>query len=275
MKKKWPDELGPALNNNFLRQLIDKVIPYSETSVIAILIQVLCAFGNVVGLSPFLRIGADIHRPILFIAIVGNSAKARKGSSWAIVRLLFSLVAELWSKERQITGLSSSEGLIELVRDPREPRNGNDEGDSGVLDKRLFIQESEFTSIIKNFGRTNNKLSETLRNAWDGYKLQNVTKTNPMTATNPTISIAAHVTESDLSRHLNENEMANGFGNRFQWYVSKRSKKIPSPKAMDAEYFQDEAKLLKEIIEHSSNIKEVKKSSEAEALWKHSYSRPD
>lgn len=259
MKKKWPDELGPALyNNEFLDQFITKVIPDTEASVVALVAQFLCAFGNAVGPKPYLQIGSDFHRANLFVNIVGNSSKARKGTSWSIIKLLVSNAEKEWFENCHATGLSSGEGLIERIRDPRVIKTRKEAiDDPGIKDKRLFIQESEFTSILKNFGRSHNKLSEILRNAWDCNTLQNLTRHDSLICKNPYISIVAHVTEADLQLMNNTAEIGNGFGNRFLWFVSKRSKLISFPRALDVEYFRNEIAELTDTIYECSKMEEI------------------
>jgi hypothetical protein len=60
--------------------------------------------------------GARGIYPNLFAVMVGDSAKARKGSSWSRVEALFAPFED-WRKRVQ-TGLSTGEGLIAAVRDP-------------------------------------------------------------------------------------------------------------------------------------------------------------
>jgi putative DNA primase/helicase len=79
------------------------------------------------------------------------------------------------------SGLSSGEGLIYHVRDPKF---GDDDPtvviDAGVTDKRLLWIESDFSSVLKHFGREHNILSNVLRDAWDGKDvLRTLTKTRP------------------------------------------------------------------------------------------------
>ena len=50
------------------------------------------------------------------MAIVGDTAKARKGTSWGHVRRLMSVADVEWTANRIFSGLSSGEGLIWQVR---------------------------------------------------------------------------------------------------------------------------------------------------------------
>jgi hypothetical protein len=55
----------------------------------------------------------------LFAALVGASAKGRKGQSWSTPRHIFSEIDGPWAGNCVKSGLSSGEGLIYHVRDRR------------------------------------------------------------------------------------------------------------------------------------------------------------
>jgi Protein of unknown function (DUF3987) len=75
--------------------------------------------------------------------------------------------------------------------------------------------------------RHGNTLSQLIRKAWDGDKLSTLTKTSPLTATNPHISVIGHITEIELKARLTRTDAANGFANRFLFVLVKRSQKLP------------------------------------------------
>jgi hypothetical protein len=83
-------------------------------------------------------------------------------------------------------------------------------------------------------GREGNTLSPIIRQAWDGDRLRTLTKNNPTRATGAHVSIIGHITKSELLRHLNETEAANGFANRFLWLMVRRSKELPFGGEWDA-----------------------------------------
>ena len=80
-------------------------------------------------------------------------------------------------------------------------------------------------------GREGNSLSGVLRDAWDGLTLAPMTKANRVKATDPHIGIVGHVTKDELLRNLTDTETVNGFGNRFCWFLVRRSKELPFPSA--------------------------------------------
>jgi len=98
-------------------KIADTIDPHSESDPVATLINVLVAFGNVVGAGPHFLVDKTRHHMNLFVVQVGKSSKARKGLAWSTPRYLFQEVDTGWGKTRIQGGLSSGEGLIYAVRD--------------------------------------------------------------------------------------------------------------------------------------------------------------
>jgi Protein of unknown function (DUF3987) len=180
--------------------------------------------GAALGRGPYYVADGARHGVNLFTGIVGESSKSRKGTAWGRVQTVLIEAADAGFGDRIEAGLSTGEGLINLVRDPRE----DDDDDLGVCDKRLLIVHSEFSSPLKMMRRGGNNLSEIIREAWDGGRLRVATKNSPLKATDPHISIIGHITRDELVERMNETDAANGFGNRFLWVRARRSKSLPS-----------------------------------------------
>lgn len=190
--------------------------PDTEADPVAILVQLLVAFGSVVGRGPRLEIGSHQHHANLFAVIVGKSSKARKGTSW---RNAFALIAPAdadWSRHRVKDGLSSGEGLIHAVRDATDE-------DPGEPDKRLLVVETELARPLKIARRKENTLSTVLRTAYDQGNISTLTR-QPYGATDAHISVIAHITEEELRREMDQGEFFNGYANRIVWIHAERSK---------------------------------------------------
>jgi hypothetical protein len=74
--------------------------PHTEAQPEAILLQLLAAFGNVLGAGPHCMVGATRHTLNFFVVLVGESSKARKGTSRNQVAHLFRrdpAASELWN----------------------------------------------------------------------------------------------------------------------------------------------------------------------------------
>ncbi len=126
-------------------------------------------------------------------------------------------------------GLSSGEGLIYAVRDPRmgEDAEGNPMIiDAGAEDKRLMVVEGEFAGPLRTMTREGNTLSVLIRQGWDGVKLATLTKNSPLKATDTHISVIGHITRTEILRLLSETDSHNGFANRLLWLLVRRSKAL-------------------------------------------------
>lgn len=226
----WPT-MDEAAYYGLAGDVVSAVAPHSEADPVALLVQFLCAFGNVIGRAPFYRIEADKHHANLFAALVGQTSKARKGTSWGRAISIVRVVDQTWCDDRVKSGLSSGEGLINEVRDPRMEWDKKEQCevvvDNGVEDKRLMIIEPEFAGVLAVAERHGNNLSPIIRKAWDGGILSTMTKASPLKATDAHISIVAHVTVDELRSRLTRTDIANGFANRFIYMLVRRSKELP------------------------------------------------
>ena len=215
----WPAPPDPAAYHGLAGAIVERLAPNTEADPVAILTQLLVACGAMIGHQAFFQVEATRHHPNEFVLLVGDTAKARKGSSFDhVARLLTDAHPSFPS--RLTTGLSSGEGLIWAVRDPQEQ-------DPGAQDKRLLVVEPEFASVLKATSREISTLSPTLRSAWDGRPLALLTRTAPATATSAHIAIIGHITQTELARHTTTVELANGFLNRFLICACRRVRLLP------------------------------------------------
>jgi hypothetical protein len=258
----WPRPLSEEAHYGLAGEVVRTIEPHTESDPAALLIQLLVAFGNVIDRGPYWQAEADRHALNLFAVLVGVTSKARKGSSWAHIRNLMSGSDELWGNHSIQTGLSSGEGLIYAVRDPRAD-------DPGPLDKRLLVVESEFSSTLRMISRDGNTLSPVVRQAWDGGILQIMTKQFPLVATNAHVSIIGHITRDELRRELTRVDAANGFGNRFLWVCARRSKTLPDGGRVPQSDFDRLADQLKNAVKYGISLGdcEIRRTEEAKILW--------
>ena len=238
----WPDPPEPCAYHGPAGDVVRAIEPHSEADPVALLVQLLVAFGSVINRGPHFVVEADSHHMNLFTVLIGRTSKGRKGTAWGHIRNLFRAVDGHWTENRVLSGLSSGEGLIWQVRDPIEKhqpvREGTGKGsrivsyedvvsDQGEDDKRCLIIEAEFASPLKVIGRQGNTLSPIMRQAWDSGVLRTLTKNSPAGATGAHVSIIGHATRDELRRLIAKTELANGFANRFVWLCVRRSKCLP------------------------------------------------
>ena len=264
----WPQPLGRAAYHGIVGNLVDAIEPHTEADPAALLVQLLTALGSVLGRTGYFLVEAEQHYPNLYCTVVGDTSKARKGTSWNHVLRILKEVALEWADNRIVSGLSSGEGLIVQVRDPVD---GADGGHQGVADKRLLVVEGEFANALKVLQRSGNTLSPVIRNAWDRGDLNTLVKNDPARATDAHISIIGHITREELLRHLEETEAANGFGNRFLWVCATRSKLLPEGGQVDEQTLQPLIDQLNAAVEAAISIERVQFSEEARQLWHRVY----
>lgn len=222
--------MDEAAYRGIFGEIVKTIEPHTEADPVALLLSVLTSFGNAHGRRGYMEVSGTRHHGNLFVGVVGDTARARKGTSWSPVKNIFGTADPDWTQNRIVSGLSSGEGLINVVRDPvvgKDEDGGEKVIDEGVEDKRLLVAEGELSQGLKVLRREGNTLSPILRNAWDGSDLATLTKASPLKATAPHISILGHITSTELLKHMVESEAANGFGNRFLWACVRRSKKLP------------------------------------------------
>jgi hypothetical protein len=147
----WP-QIDEAAFQGLAGEAVKAIEPHSEADPVALLMQFLTLAGNLIGRTAYYRVEDDRHHANLFAVLVGESSKARKGTSMGRVRSVAKIADQGWSDDRLKGGLSSGEGLINEVRDERrewDRKAGREEiVDPGVADKRLMIVEAEFASAL-------------------------------------------------------------------------------------------------------------------------------
>ena len=183
--------------------------PHSEAHPAAILLQLLAAFGNAVGPAPHCMVDATRHGLNLFVVLVGESSKARKGTSWNQIRRLFTEVDRPWVAERVTTARLTPAALIYALRD-QQP----------ATDRRLLALSEEFAAVLHSLRQARGHLSPLLRCAWDSGDLRSLDGLHPIQATGTHISMIAHITQRELAENLHPTEAHNGFANRCLWTAS-------------------------------------------------------
>lgn len=235
---RWP-KLDPHALYGPIGEYVRRVDPETEADPVAVALQAMAGFGNLIGRGPHYVVGTTKHFTVLNVMVVGDTAVGRKGTSGDVAEHLLEKIDPSWAATRCRNGLVSGEGLIHQVRDPTHRKPTKEEirrgafpsdlilDDEGVQDKRLFVVETEFARALKAMGRDTNTLSEVIRQTFDGKTLSNMAKNSGNIATGAHVSIIGHITRADVRKFLSETDMLNGFGNRFLWIAARRSKLLP------------------------------------------------
>lgn len=258
----WP-LLDPAALYGLAGDVVRTIEPHSEADPAALLVSFLAGYGSAVNAGPHAVADGAHHPPRLHVVVVGDTAKARKGTSWRRVRRPLALADAGWA-DRIVGGLSSGEGLIQAVADPTEDKDGNPVG--GVADKRLLVVEEEFSRVLTVARRESNILSAVLRQAWDDGRLCTMTRA-PLVATGAHVSVLGHITVAELRSKLTEVDQANGFANRHLWVCARRSKLLPNGGGdRDEDYIPLAARISARLMEARKRGLLVR-TPDADARW--------
>jgi hypothetical protein len=254
-------------------EFVRVIEPDTEADPGAILLHFLVAFGVYVGRGPHYEVEDTEHHSTLSVVFVGETAKARKGTARNRALRPFAALSD-W--KREISGLSTGEGLINEIRDAsegkkRRNKNGEEvvEVDPGVTDKRLLVVEPEFARVLRvSAGRDGNTLSAVVRELWDYGSARTLTKNTPVCTTGAHVAIVGHITEDELRAELTTTDIANGFANRFLFVAVRRSKQLPfGGERTDAAAVQVFAKRLRELAQTAKVRQRMGMASAARDIW--------
>jgi hypothetical protein len=284
--KEWPQLDSKALAG-IAGEFVALATKNSEADPVAVLATFLAHFGIECGPNPHIMVGDDKHYARLFASVVGDTSKARKGTSAQPVVRLFSKLSSLsslnssneniiYAPARTSPGpLSSGEGLIYAVRDPVKSWDvkigAYKIADPGIDDKRLFVLDQELASALQCTKREGNTLSTILRGLWDSGNVDPLTKTSKICTTGSHLGIVTHITIAELTRLLPETELLSGFSNRFVWIVARRAKMVPMPTPMPDAKLERIAEKICTLVAQAQKLGRVELSLQAQEFWKGVY----
>lgn len=280
--RQWPAPLAEAAYYGLAGAFVRLVEPHTEADSAALMFQFLAAMGSIIGRGPHYCAGADRHYTNLYVVLVGNSSKARKGTSWSEVHRICRLTDIAWTKTRVLSGLTSGEGLIHAVRDEilesvaiKEKGRVIDRQeqiiDLGEKDKRLLCVESELAQTLQCAVREGSTLSPVIRQAWDGIALRVLAKSAKASCAEPHISIIGHITNAELQILLTTSDAANGFANRFLWVGAARSKLLPFGGELDLDALSILGRRAREAVTFARTVEAIGWSQSAARLWEEFY----
>jgi hypothetical protein len=275
--------LGTDAYHGFIGEYLKAIGPLTEATHPCLLGNLIPALCTRIGPDIF-TYGGDKEPPKVFVAIVGPTARGRKGTGWTPSRELMRKTAhDFWVKGLQpANGLSSGEGLIAKVADKRTWNEETKDWDIEEQEKRLLVLEPEFSKVLKQNRRDANILSEIIRQAYDGPDLSVLTKV-PLGARGTHINILGHITPDELRRRLTDLEIANGFANRFLWLAVKSGTWIVQPEPIPSKVLDPLAERLKDIFKFTDTLQKplpnailppavwVEMDGETKVLWAKEY----
>lgn len=257
---------GPAFDT-WPGGLVDSLAPYTEADPAGLLMTLLTYAGAAMTVGPHIHLGNTNHPARLNTGLIGATSKARKGTADAVISPLIEKADSEFFRTRVTGGFGSGEAVIDAVRD------GDDNGDTGSRDKRLLVREPEFSRLLKVANRQGSTLSEIVREAWDGGVLQVRSRSATSVATGAHVCMIAHVTVEGLRRHLNDEDVANGFANRMLYIAVGRAQLLPHGAEVPAAIVKDAGKELGALIRHARTRGRVRWSDDARGAWEVFYRR--
>ena len=277
----WPDPLDDRALHGLIGDIIRAVEPHSEADRAALLAHCLSGIGVMLGAGIHAVTGDAPHPARINTVVVGATSKGRKGSAARPIERIL-IAADPSFRDRISEGLSSGEGVIWQVRDPifkyERVGKGADrhsemvEVDPGIADKRLWLIESEFATVLRMVEREGNTLSAIARRFWDSGNVKSLTKNSPAATTGANVAITGHVSKEELTRYLTRTELANGFANRFLWVASRRARELPDGGAVPQHTISALAAQLHEVLEWCEGSQWVIHRDEAAtAIWRTVY----
>jgi hypothetical protein len=254
--------LGEAALHRPAGLAVRTIAPHTEAHPAAILLQLLAAFGNLVSRGPHCMVDATRHGLNLFVVLVGDSSKARKGTSWSQIARLFAEVDRPWLATCVTSARLTASGLVYALRDQQPP-----------TDRRLLALSEEFASILYALKRAKGHLSPLLRSAWDSGDLLSLDMHQQLLATGTHISLIAHITQRELAQSLHRTEAHNGFANRCLWTWVERNNCLPEGGNLSAKDLSAVARELRRALDWATAKPEIlfHRDAAARELWQDCY----
>lgn len=280
----WPKPLRPEAFHGPIGIAVREVERHTEADPAGILLSLLTSLGSSVGRGPHIEAGG-FHHLNEYVCLVGESSHARKGTGWTVASRIMRQIDKEWVDENIQAGISTGEGLINLVHDEITKEVWSEEdGDyrteriaGEIQDKRVHFWVSELGSVLQVMSRPGATLPATLREAWDGGKLGNINKSSPLTATNAHISIVSAITIAELMYLIGESDVVNGFANRFLWCLVRKQRNLPHGGGIpNSKAFERAIGTLKANISYARDqVRQVAREQDSYPYWEKLYNSFD
>lgn len=255
----WP-ELDARALHGIAGDVVASVSGRTEADPAGLLLATLTFAGASIGRGPHSVADATEHPARLFTVLVGATAGGRKGTVSAVVRRFMDHADEPFMADRVLGGFGSGEAVVDAVRDPNE-------NDPGAPDNRLLVHENEFGRVLRVASREGSTLSQTIRDAWDGARLQARSRTRTSVASVASVALLGHITPDELRRQLGAAEVAAGTGNRILFALVRRAAILPDGGNLDDREVARLGHELGERIRAARRVGILRRDAEASEMW--------
>jgi hypothetical protein len=258
----WPTLDDTALHG-IAGEIVRAIAPHTEADPAALLITALTMAGASIGRGPHALADGAQHPGRLWTLIVGNTAKARKGTSLKQVRRVFERADPTFVRDRILGGFSSGEAVIDAV-------STNEPG----ADHRLLVVEPEYARVLAVCRREGVTLSPIMRDGWDGERLQVRTRNRThgtAVADGAHVAMLGHITTEELRAKLDETEQANGYANRHLFILARRAQLLPAGGNLDDAVVHELGSRLRRTLDRARKRGILHRSDAADEAWDRLY----
>lgn len=283
----WPAAMRREAFVGLPGEFVMMVEPHTEADRHGLLLQLLAAAGNAIGRNPGVMADGAFHSTVIWPVLIGETAKARKGTSWSRVRMVMELADPDWAAARIAGGLSTGEGIVWHVRDEIRGRRKakkteipDDDGmvedviDVGEPDKRLCVVETEFAQPFRVMQREGNTLSIALKRLWDFGEAGALTKRDHTRTSGAHVTVIGHGTVDELRAVISEVDVASGLINRHLFCCVRRSQLLPDGGWIHDDVLGEFAGRLAAAIAAARSFKQaLERTPETTARWGEVYGR--
>lgn len=267
----WPDErqmpwpvMGKAAYYGLSGAIVRALAPETEADPVALQLTLLVAFGAAVGPSSYIIVDGARHPARIWTILLGGSSTGRKGTSLAVIEHVLRAADDEWYDAARRSGFGSGEGLVadlagELDKLP-SPYQGN-----------AFVIEPEYYRVLEIGSKPGNTLSYVLRDAWDGSPLSTIRRSARVSVKGAHVGLLGHGVPEVLREQLTQAEVYGGGANRCLYAYIRRSQRLPSGGYLDPILIASLGKRLRNAIDFGRQGRQMKRTPQAEALWKKIY----
>lgn len=255
----WPI-LGADALYGLAGEVVAAIEPHSEADPAGLLLSLLAEFGAIVGPGPHAVADSSDHPARLFVVVVGDTSKGRKGSIEATIRRVSEGVDPKFARNRRLNGFGSGEALVDAVR-----------GDAESTERRMLIVEPEFARVLSVATRDGSTLSPIIRGAWENGRLAVRSRTRTTVVDGAHVAVVAHISADELRVKLTETEVAAGFANRFLFVCVRRSKLLPDGGNLSDAVVRDFCRRVAFVAAQARKVGILRRTPAANDLWRDLY----
>jgi len=256
------------LRDGLLKDTVLKLLPHTQASIENLVFAVMTIFGNIVGRKPFSSNGEDEQNSLranLWLIVVGPTAMAKKTQGLNKALELFKKIDPQYIEDcvDNGQGIRTGAGLLGMLDDSARP----------LHDRRLLINEQEWTKTMKDLVSPSNPLEQDMVNVKDSgsanKKIHQEGASSKVTEAH--VSMIGNITDdslkADKGRPLQQ-LINDGFMNRMLHVKTLMRTNLTGLKMIDwnRNEWQDIIHRWRNTIAIAEDIGEIKLTAQAEVV---------